>query len=146
MIVWLLEDDHLQAESIIETVMKTLKIPRSDIVWMKTEHQFYQRLDSEKVRLPNLAILDVMVRWTDSAPNMPSPPENVRIERHHRAGARCCEKLRAIAPNIPVIFYTILSEEDLFKGPYADVIASGTVITKAGNSKALIKKLLEFGA
>jgi DNA-binding NarL/FixJ family response regulator len=109
----ILEDDHLQAETITQQLQKAF--PDSTIDLISTEAEFHSSVDRIVKERPDVVILDVMVRWTDPSPDRPVMPKEVADNGHYRAGLRCQYLLAERDPTIPVILYTILEEQDLEK-------------------------------
>lgn len=112
--IYIVDDDPLQSSWIYQNLQQVFS--RAKIVRISTEHEFRSRFE-EIANSPadKLIIMDVMLRWTDPAPNLPTPPEDVLRESFYRAGLRCCRLLanHKETENIPVILYTVLEEADL---------------------------------
>lgn len=111
--VLLVEDDYIQEDMITETLERTftgIKVEK-----IRTEAEFYDGIDRIASKPPDVVVMDVMLRWTDPAPNMPTPPDKVQQEGYPRAGLRCADMLakRDETKNIPVILFTVLNREDL---------------------------------
>ena len=135
--VLLVEDDPLQAEAILDQLKESF--PASRTLHVTTEREFRERLTEVADFAPNVAIIDVMLRWADPGPDVEqSVPEEVRREKHYRAGLRCqrllSEKLGPKSP--PVIIYTVLERTDLNKLPEAV-----EYLPKGGDLNPLIQKL-----
>jgi CheY-like chemotaxis protein len=115
--VLLVEDDHLQARWITDTLERAF--PHAKIEPVRTEAEFYSGIDALANKPPNVIVMDVMLRWTDPAPDMSTPPKNVQLEGYRRAGLRCVEKLaeREDTKNIPVVLFTVRSYGDLESPP-----------------------------
>jgi DNA-binding NarL/FixJ family response regulator len=111
MYVVLLEDDYLQAELIEKELKRSFPNLRLEII--STEQEFYQRVDQIAEAAPDVAVLDVMVRWTDPSLAMPPAPKEVTEEGFFRAGLRCQKLLHERNSNINVLLYTILEKGDL---------------------------------
>lgn len=111
--ILLVEDDPLQAESILASLKA--HFAGMGIKHLSTEQEFRAKLDEIAASPPDLVILDVMLRWTDPSPGLEVPPEEVRRERHYRAGLRCqrllSQKLGDDCP--PILLYTILETDDV---------------------------------
>jgi CheY-like chemotaxis protein len=108
--ILLLEDDHIQADNITDTIKKRFDVEVTRIATEKAFIEFIDRLGEE---CPDLAILDVMVRWADPEPDMQLPPPHVKNEGSHRAGLRCLRLLKESGRDVPSIIYTILEKQDL---------------------------------
>ncbi len=109
----LVEDDHNQAEWMIQALKK--RLPKANLRLIKTEHDFMDAIDEFEREPPAVIVLDIMLRWADAAPLMPEPPEEVVRNKHYRAGIRCVRELqgRKAAKNIPIVLYTILDRRDI---------------------------------
>jgi DNA-binding NarL/FixJ family response regulator len=111
--ILLVEDDHMQSDFIRQSLLRTFSDVRIEVI--DTEHRLRSSIDQIAANPPDVVIMDVILRWTDPAPEMPLPPVDVKVEGHYRAGFRC-QKLLAEHPGtkrIPVIFYTILEAGDM---------------------------------
>jgi CheY-like chemotaxis protein len=106
------EDDASYADA-LETALRR-EFPGAKIERVATEHEFLRRLDSFQREPPRVFVIDVMLRWTDPAPNMPPPPDDVSRDGFFRAGLRCRERLDGHPRTrcVPVVFHTVL-EGDL---------------------------------
>jgi CheY-like chemotaxis protein len=106
------EDDHLQADWLHSNLITVF--PNVKIEHIRTELDFYKRLDSLE-QLPDVFIIDVMLRWTDPGIDMQPPPDDVKVEGFYRAGLRCERKIAAheTARYVPVILYSALERNDL---------------------------------
>jgi CheY-like chemotaxis protein len=111
--ILIVEDDPLQMEFIVPELQNAFC--GTEIKLLKTEHQFRVALEEIAKNPPDVAIIDVMLRWTDPVPNQPPAPEDVREGGHYQAGLRCAALLRRYETTraIPVILYTVLEEADL---------------------------------
>ena len=114
--ILIVEDDPLQLDMIREELNDHFEnVLLEDI---QTEHEFYEKLSDIIRDPPDLILMDVMLRWTDPAPpeEMPSQPAEVEEEGYFRAGIRCVRRLRKqeqTDPGIPILLFTILSDQDL---------------------------------
>ena len=59
------------------------------ILRISTESEFRNRFEEIASNPPNVAVLDVMLRWSDLGPSVQERPDDVREEGHFRAGLRC---------------------------------------------------------
>ncbi|HEU0087733.1 MAG TPA: hypothetical protein VFQ77_08795 [Pseudonocardiaceae bacterium] len=109
----IVEDDHLQEGPLKEYLSDA--IADADIETLCTEQEFRQRLPALRERVPDLVVLDVMLRWTFPTPDALPPPQDVVAGGYYRAGLRCA-RLLADDPKlgaVPVVLYTILERSDL---------------------------------
>ncbi|MEQ8208255.1 MAG: hypothetical protein RH917_00365 [Lacipirellulaceae bacterium] len=131
--ILLLEDDPKQAEGITLSITDRFD---AEVVRIATESEFRLAIRKEFALSADLAVLDVMVRWTDPSLNMPRRPEDVCAEGPPRAGLRCLALLREVAPEMPVIAYTILEEDDLSE----DLISSPAGKARGTGPSVLLRK------
>jgi CheY-like chemotaxis protein len=107
------EDDHLQEEPLAEHLRSAFDGAR--VQTLSTEEEFRTRLPALRADIPDLVVMDVMLRWSDPRPDTPEPPEDVLAGGYYRAGLRCAQlmlddpQLR----HVPVVLYTILERNDL---------------------------------
>jgi CheY-like chemotaxis protein len=111
--ILVIEDDHLQVESLSETLKQFF--PGSRVDHINTEFEFRSRIDDIAKARPDLIVLDMMLRWTDPAEDMPARPDEVVKGKYFRAGLRCDNILSKHegTKHIPVILYTVLEDADL---------------------------------
>jgi DNA-binding NarL/FixJ family response regulator len=111
--ILVVEDDHLQDEPLSEHLRD--EFPGGRVVNIRTELEFQDRLQDFREDTPDIAIMDVMLRWALPTPDMRPPPQQVAEEGFYRAGLRCAELFAADSGlcAVPVIFYTILERSDL---------------------------------
>jgi len=111
--VLLVEDDHLQAEGIRSKLRE--EFPDLQINTISTEAAFRAALDEIAAAGYSVAIVDVMLRWADAAPNMPDPPEDVRAGGFFHGGIRFKDILRSRreTEKLPIIFYSVLDSGKL---------------------------------
>src|SRR5262245_16243553 len=117
MYILIVEDDHSQAELIEEALQKEADLNSTiyEIRRVSTESQFRDQLNDIAERNPDVIVMDVMLRWTDPAPDMKAPPDDILKEGCFRAGVRNAWLLAGneSTKRIPVILYTMLEKIDL---------------------------------
>ena len=114
MYVLIVEDDNSQYDFIKEALQEMKFVTRNE--WMRTESEFNERLEEVAADKPDVIVMDIMLRWTDPAPEMKPPPPEVIRDKFYRAGFRCVKKLGANprTGDIPIIVYSVLEvPEDL---------------------------------
>lgn len=113
MYVLIVEDDKLQYEFIAAALRDMKRVSR--VARLSTEKEFYDTFEELTADKPDVILMDVMLRWTDPAPRMVPPPEEVSREGFYRAGLRCVQRLAADprTADVPVIIYSVLEPEDL---------------------------------
>ncbi|MGH3898145.1 MAG: hypothetical protein ACRDTA_07795 [Pseudonocardiaceae bacterium] len=109
----IVEDDHLQEAPLQDYLTGT--ITDAQIEAICTELEFRTLLPALRKRVPDLVVMDVMLRWTFPAPDAVAPPEDVASGGYYRAGLRCARLLADDSQlcGVPVILYTILERSDL---------------------------------
>lgn len=138
--ILIVEDDYLQSELLAVDLKEA--IADAEISCVETESAFRSWLASVTNDMPDVVIMDVMLRWAFPSPDMPDAPPDVRSEMHYRAGLRCQRLLaeNAATAAIPVILYSVLEREDL----RADLEATpGNVMYVSKNSdfKQLVRTI-----
>ncbi len=134
--ILLLEDDHLQADSLCDQLERGF--PNAVIDHVQSEQEFRSRIPTLEKSPPDVAILDVMVRWTDPQPDMEPPPEDVATGGHYRAGLRCHELLRKANAQVPVVLYSVLDPAD-YKPDMIDDAGPVVTLGKDTDAKRLIR-------
>lgn len=109
----IVEDDHLQEAPLKDYLRVT--ITDAQIEPICTELGFRTRLPALREHVPDIVVMDVMLRWTFPAPDAVVPPEDVASGGYYRAGLRCARLLANDSQlcGVPVILYTILERSDL---------------------------------
>jgi len=105
--VLIVEDDAIQAgrlESLIHTKFSGVAVVKID-----TELKFRKSLPSIKDGEYRVALIDMMLRWTDPSPDMEQPPEEILKEGFFVGGLRCRKLL--LEKRIPSIIFTVLNRE-----------------------------------
>lgn len=107
------EDDPLSGEWIRQTI--AAKFPDAQLKQMSTEYEFVSKFEEIASNPPDVVLMDVMLRWTDPAPDMPPRPDDVREGGIGEAGLRCQQRFQADLRTkaVPVILYTVLQKESL---------------------------------
>jgi hypothetical protein len=109
--ILILEDDQIQADDLIHRLDRL----GSPVDLISTEAQFRKRLRDGDVKVYSLAIVDMMLRWTDPAPDMEPPPQDVIEEGSYTAGLRCCRALAS--KGVRCIVFTALSPSAIPRKP-----------------------------
>jgi hypothetical protein len=137
----LIEDIYPQGEWLEEQLKETF---RCQILWIETESEFRSDLKKIEALSPDVAVIDVMLKWADAEPGMSLPP--VGWERYE-AGLRCQALLAENegTRGIPVIFYTILSREDLAV-PLPEFPPGVSHVAKDSNLEPLFRRIREVTA
>ena len=132
--ILLVEDDWTQEESIRRAVAQAF--PQVTLESISTELEFRNRIDQIAADPPNLAIFDIMIRWTDPSPDLDDtalPPEFTRRD----AGLRCHRLLSEHAPRVRTLLYSILDREDVGR----DFPANVCHLRKGDRLEPLINKI-----
>lgn len=107
--VLIIEDDSIQAarlESLIQSKFSAVTVDK-----IATELEFRKRLPEIADGSYKVALVDMMLRWTDPSPKMEPPEEDVIKEGFFVGGLRCRKAL--LEKKIPSIVFTVLSRENL---------------------------------
>lgn len=119
----IVEDDKSQYSDIEGAITQIQSVPnlQKRIERFATELEFIDNFESIAMDKPDVIILDIMLRWTDPAPDMKLPPPDIAEKGFFRAGVRCERRLAADprTSDIPIIVYSMLEKEDL-KGEIPD--------------------------
>jgi CheY-like chemotaxis protein len=109
----IVEDDHLQEGPLQDHL--TSVFDNATVDTLCTEEEFRTAVPAMRVDVPDLVVMDVMLRWSFPRPDPPDPPEDVVLGGYYRAGLRCARLLHDDPPlrRVPVILYTILELSDL---------------------------------
>jgi DNA-binding NarL/FixJ family response regulator len=91
--ILLLEDDHMQREDIRQALIQELG---AQVETKTTESEFRQDFEAITANPPDVAVLDVMVRWAGPSRVMPVAPDEV-TRNPEQAGLRCARLLRSFA-------------------------------------------------
>ena len=81
------EDDHLQEGPIADNLAGMF--PDAVVETVTTEEQFRAHLPPMREAVPDLVLMDVMLRWASPRPGLPAPPDDVVAGGYYRAGLRC---------------------------------------------------------
>jgi hypothetical protein len=136
--ILLIEDIYLQGEW-LETQLASAF--RCEIRWVKTASEFQSQLDDIGAWSPDLALVDVMLKWSEPRPDMaPPPPTWSRTT----AGIEC-QRLLGSHPGTgrtQVILYTILSRKDL-SGKLPQLPAGVSHLVKDADLEPLFQRIRE---
>lgn len=136
----IVEDDHLQEGPLEEYLTGAIKDAYIETIC--TELEFRERLPALRERVPDLVIMDVMLRWTFPAPDAVAPPEEVATSGYYRAGLRCARLLGddPRLSGVPVVLYTILERSDLERDGDA-LPKNSTYVGKTAELEVLSRKV-----
>ena len=126
--ILIIEDDQIQADD-LKYRLEQLGLPVDQI---STEAQFRKRLGQADIKSFGLAIVDMMLRWTDPAPEMEPEPADVIEEGAYTAGLRCCRSLAS--KGVRCIIFTALSPNAIPRRPGDDF----EIIHKGGDGYATL--------
>lgn len=105
--ILVLEDDALQARELERLLQKELQ---AEVSCIPTELEFRKRTLANEISF-DLAVVDMMLRWTDPAPDMELPDASIITQGLYSAGLRCCALLKKAG--IPCVIYTALDPENV---------------------------------
>jgi CheY-like chemotaxis protein len=117
--ILILEDNPTASEWLESAIQRYLADlnPRTEVLETEAEfvHGWVREFDQGGKRRPDLIVIDIMLRWTDPAPDQPPRPPEVIEGGFTKAGLRCLDLIRhhrALSQS-RVILFTVLSQEDL---------------------------------
>ena len=128
----IVEDDNVQANALARQIKSRLGLAVDHI---STEFEFRQRILRPDINSYSLAVVDMMLRWTDPAPEMEPPPEDVILEGFYTAGLRCCREL--LSRGVRCIIYTALDPAKIHQRPGEEY----PVISKSAGSERLLDEI-----
>lgn len=136
----IVEDDHLQAGPLQEYLEAA--VPDAHVDVLSTEHAFRERLPAMREAVPDVVVMDVMLRWDSPSPGQPAPPRDVQDGGYYRAGLRCAELMLADEKlsAVPVVLYTILERTDLERDGRV-LPRNSTYVGKSSEIDLLISKV-----
>ena len=105
--ILMVEDDPDQAETVCSWLARGF--PRHKIYLVETEFEFCRQLEEFAARPPAVAVIDVILRWSDPMDPIPPRPPEVAAGGIQKAGLRCELRLRnsSATAHVPVVFYTV---------------------------------------
>ena len=115
--ILLVDDDMLQRQALAEELEQELGI--GCVTQIGTESQFRDMLASMVADdVPEIVVLDMMLRWTDPSPDMRPPPPDVLAAGYYRAGLRCAELVlrHPLAKDTAVVLHSVLEREAIAEG------------------------------
>ena len=135
-----LEDNPVQAETMLEEFRRSLRIDPQDILRIKTEAEFLSRIDEIRQFGPDLAVLDVMVIWSNPSPKAPPQSAEAKKDGYFEAGVRCAMALRQALPELAVILYTIVEATELrsFLNARTEDLSDVVIVPKEPDLKAIM--------
>jgi len=124
-LIWLLEDDELQAATLEQDLIEhSAQLSKDNIIRIPTEAEFLAKLkevfETKPAERPRLVIADVMLPWAflgNEPEGVIRPPEVNTTHGFRSAGARCWNALRtqeraAQVRKTPFVFHTVLRKEE----------------------------------
>jgi DNA-binding NarL/FixJ family response regulator len=134
--ILIVEDDDMQSDWLIERLKREF---RTEPDLIRTESEFYDRLDALSASPPNIIIIDIMLPWTEVERDSCDAPPEIRGKGWFDAGLRC-EKLlheREETKSIPVILYSMLEPKNLPR----DLPRNVVFVSKVYNIDDLIEQI-----
>ncbi|MHA6628076.1 hypothetical protein ACU61A_21770 [Pseudonocardia sichuanensis] len=134
------EDDHLQREPLEDRLSLTFE--NTTITTLCSEGEFRAALPGLRKNIPDLVVMDVMVRWDYPRRNFPDPPEDIQADGYTRAGLRGAWLLHddALLRSVPVVLYTILEHSDLERNGPA-LPANASYVGKTSDAEVLLRHI-----
>lgn len=152
MLIVILEDDHLQFQNLERAIKEGFQHAgraEPEVRRINNEYDFLRAVkDGEfRRRLPDVILLDVMVRWYDPAPPRETPAKPREYEddefAYRRAGIRCYRLFKTEVPDAPTmpLLISLLEAEDL-ESDLAAFEVRPTFLRKHEDQPGLIARLL----
>jgi hypothetical protein len=134
----LIEDIYPQGELVEEKLKEAFNC---EVVWIATESECRSGIKEIEAFAPDVAVIDVMLKWAEAESATALPPKG--WERY-QAGIRCQALLAENegTRGIPVIFYTILSREDL-AATLPEFPPGVSQVSKDSNLEPLFRRIRE---
>ena len=88
--VLIIEDDKIQADEL----KRRLEQAGFKVRHISTELQFQKFVKEPGVATYDIAVVDMMLRWTDPSPEMEMPSDEILAEGFYVAGLRCSRTLK----------------------------------------------------
>ena len=109
--VLLLEDDYLQRRNICEALETESE---AEVQTKSTESEFRKDFEQIAMNPPDVAVLDLMVRWANPTREWDNEPDQMS-RSPEIAGLRCADLLRndPRTQKVKVILYSVLGSEDI---------------------------------
>jgi hypothetical protein len=134
--VLIIEDDSIQARRLEELIQRYY--PGVAVDKISTELEFHRRLPEMTNSEYNVALVDMMLRWTDPSREMEKPPSEIVEEGYFVGGLRCRRKL--LEKNIPSIIFTIHNAES-----FSQLQEKGIEFLQKGPSyEPVLRKLIQY--
>jgi len=134
--VLIIEDDSIQARRLEELVLRYY--PGIAVDRISTELVFLQRFPAMRNSEYRVSLVDMMLRWTDPAPQMEPPPREIVEEGFFVGGLRCRRKL--LEKQIPSIIFTVHNSES-----FPQLQEEGVEFLQKGPSyEPVLKKLTAY--
>ncbi len=113
--VLLLEDDHIQRANVRQAIEDAIE---AEVFTKNTEWEFKRDFELIATNPPQVAVLDIMLRWANPAPEIPKAPDEV-TSHPELAGLRCASLLLGDrrTQDVKVILYSVLAKDDLSEAP-----------------------------
>jgi len=107
--VLLVEDDHVQRSYVQQALADGLD---ATIEAKTCEWEFERDFDFLASDPPDVAILDIMLRWASPSKDRAAPPKGATP---YHAGLRCAKRLREDqrTRDVKVVLYSVLPKEDI---------------------------------
>ena len=134
--VLIIEDDSLQARRLGEHIQRHFADVTVDKI--ETELKFRKRLPDIVPSEYKVALVDMMLRWTDPSPKMEQPPPEVLKEGFFVGGLRCRKALAE--KHIPSIIFTVHDRDSFAQLKEPDV----EFVQKTPDFEPLFEKLTSY--
>jgi CheY-like chemotaxis protein len=126
--ILIVEDDPEDEDFMVEEIKAHFKI-KPEVI--RTGKEFVAALDRMASNLPDVIVLDIMLRWAFPWPELRASEAPGSF---HVAGIRCLRQLRSreSTRSIPIILYSALDQDD-----FMDQV----ILTKSDNIEPLLRAI-----
>ncbi|HVN04733.1 MAG TPA: hypothetical protein VMT86_09970 [Bryobacteraceae bacterium] len=106
--ILLVEDDHLQCDYVRQALTNAFE---AQVTTMTCESEFRRDFESIAADPPDVAVLDIMLRWASPSRDANPAPEDATP---YHAGLRCAKALSADprTQDVKIVLYSVLPKED----------------------------------
>jgi len=129
--ILLVEDDHIQCGYVVKTFATNLN---AEVTTKACESEFQRDFESIASNPPDVAILDIMLRWASPSRTGNTAPSDLTP---YHAGLRCARALESDprTRNVKIVLYSVFPKED-----FADSLLpqDATFVVKEPNCQNLI--------
>jgi CheY-like chemotaxis protein len=111
--IMVVEDNSLQAKELRRTLAE--EFPDATLEWIASESSLLDWVQSSASEVPDVIVMDIMLRWAIATENFQDPPPEVVSQGYYAAGLRCTQRVlqtKRVA-DVPIVLYSVLNNVDL---------------------------------